>query len=325
MIISNLSSCKYGKITLIQNSPTVSDSFSDQLTIGTDTVKSISLNSCTQCHSGKKLPNMITDNDIRNHIISIQNEIMANTMPPLIPLSDCQKSILTKWIEIGMPDSSNIKVNSIQSCANGKPQEPETPILSEQNIGYKTVMTTALRTCSSCHTKQDPILKNSDQYKENIENILSEIEDNFMPPEDSGLPALTQCERDILNTWVNLDMPDESNVKIKTLPSCSDIPNSPQVMPIFLMPLTYDTVYSRILKKKCSSCHSETGSEGWLKFYPYSEIEKNAKFWKTPGESSKMVRLMGQQQMPPLDSGIEQTTPDEINFIIDWINAGMPQ
>lgn len=198
------------------------DSFKTNPVVSFELVKTTTLSSCTQCHSGNNEPTIVTDSDIKEHILLIQNEINNDSMPPSNPLTDCQKAIINKWIELGLPDKTDLKTASLSACA--KPQPPE--------------------------------------YD---------------------------------NT------------------------------PISLLPLNYQNAYTKILQKKCVSCHRENGSEAWLKFYPYSEIQKQSKFWKIPGASSKMVRLMGKGEMPPENSGIPPATDDEITFIINWIDAGMPE
>ena len=220
VFLSNLLSCQYNKTNSSQQG-TDNNKFDINAFIDTTLVKTSVLTSCSQCHSGKTQPTLISDSDLRSHISLIQSEINSNAMPPNNPLSDCQKDILNKWADLGTPDTSNIQVSSLPSCMSGLPIQPVEPPLTEQFITTQTVLKTSLRTCVSCHKKQKPILISDDDYKNHIEDILSEIQDKAMPPEDSNLPALTECEVAILNKWVDLNMPDQSETKIGSLTNCS--------------------------------------------------------------------------------------------------------
>lgn len=220
VFLSTLLSCQYNQTSSLQQGDG-NKQLDINAFIDTALVKSSVLTSCSQCHSGKTQPTLISDSDLRSHITLIQSEVNSNAMPPNNPLSDCQKAILNKWADLGTADTSDIQVSSLPSCMNGLPIQPVEPPLTEQFITTQTVLKTSLRTCVSCHKKQKPILISDDDYKNHIEDILSEIQDKAMPPEDSGLPALTDCEVALLNKWVDLNMPDQSNVKIGSLTHCS--------------------------------------------------------------------------------------------------------
>jgi len=220
VFLSTSLSCQYNKTNTLPNDAS-NNKLDTNAFIDNALIRTSVLTSCSQCHSGKTQPTLISDNDFRSHISLIQSAVNSNAMPPNKPLSDCQKDILNKWADLGTPDTSNIQVSSLPSCMSGLPIQPIEPPLTEQFITTQTVLKTSLRTCVSCHKKQKPILISDDDYKNHIEDILSEIQDKAMPPEDSSLPALTECEVAILNKWVDLNMPDQSQTKIGSLTSCS--------------------------------------------------------------------------------------------------------
>ena len=85
-----------------------------------DTIKSYSMRSCQNCHSGTQSPALITYSDIKNNLDQIIEEISTDSMPPTDEgyqlLDTCQKALLQKWIEIGSPESSDVLVATIPEC-----------------------------------------------------------------------------------------------------------------------------------------------------------------------------------------------------------------
>ncbi len=202
----------------------------------------------------------------------------------------------------------------------------------DSEISYATLKNSTLRTCSSCHSGQkQPDIFDFPSTRSGLNKIITKITDGSMPPQDQGYTALSTCEIKLFEKWVNLGAPESSPEKVSTIPECQSLAPPSPLIPIELMPLTYETLVTRFLQKKCLMCHNPKGDDfdatEYL-FYPYEEIDNNIKWWTGPGETARIVRkINGQSEnpMPPMDSNIEPATKEEVDFIIRWINAGRPQ
>lgn len=88
-------------------------------------VKNYALSTCFDCHSGRKQPTLNSLDAIRSNIDSISTEVTLDSMPPqrdgYLPLSDCQKAVLERWIELGMPDQSTVTMDELPACASPAP------------------------------------------------------------------------------------------------------------------------------------------------------------------------------------------------------------
>lgn len=76
---------------------------------------------CLNCHSaGKKQPELTSKQAFIDHADDILSEVLDESMPPkkkgFAAFSACEKAALQKWYELGTPDTSNTKVNSLPEC-----------------------------------------------------------------------------------------------------------------------------------------------------------------------------------------------------------------
>ena len=202
-------------------------------------------------------------------------------------------------------------------------------------ISFETMTSFSMRTCMNCHSgKNPPDLSTLGGLKSNIAKVQEDIQISKMPPASGGYLPLTQCQKDVLQKWVDLGMPQTSSHTVGELPSCQNSFGPPVALtPILLMPLNYETLRSRILGPKCLLCHvadAKDPDSADLPFSPYSElISKTGKKWSSPATSSKVyIEITNQTDgMPPADSDpkIEMLTDDEVTFVQRWIDAGLPE
>ncbi len=200
-------------------------------------------------------------------------------------------------------------------------------------ISYELIQKTTLRSCANCHSgNKQPDIVDFTSTKANINKIINQVlKIKAMPPQSNGYAALSQCELKVFEKWVQMGTPDNSLEKVSSLTECINQKPPVPVLPIELMPLSYDTLVTHFLQKKCLTCHNPE-SDNWeakeYLFYPYSEIDNNIKWWSGPGANAKIIRKINgssDEPMPPLDSKIPAATPQEIDFIIRWIDAGRPE
>ena len=206
---------------------------------------------------------------------------------------------------------------------------------ADSPISYETISSYSLRTCMNCHSGQkNPDLSTLSGIRANIDKIKNAIEISKMPPASDGYGPLTQCQKDILQKWIDLGMPEVSNSTAAEVASCKSIGGPPpELTPILLMPLTYDTLRSRILGPKCLLCHVADSSD-WeaalVPFSPYADlVSESGKYWKAPAIKSKVYKEITNKEdgMPPPDADpkIPSLTDDEVTFVQRWIDAGMPE
>lgn len=198
---------------------------------------------------------------------------------------------------------------------------------SDTPISYDIVKSYSLSSCLKCHSgTQAPALNSLQNLISNQVLIKNEINDGAMPPKSSGYELLSQCQIDLYSKWVELGSPETSTHLVAEIPSCSsEFSAQPQIIPILLMPLNYQTLRTKILQPKCLLCHTSDGEANYLPYFPYGELVLTGN-WSAPAKSSKvMEEITASDGMPPTDSGVTPLSTDEIEFIKRWIDAGKPE
>lgn len=204
-------------------------------------VKSYSLkSSCLDCHSGFKAPNLTILSETQSKKNEIWHEVESLSMPPVGSghevLTGCAKELLRKWIDLGAPETSDVKVSEVAECRdvtpvppasgdNNHPPPPEvTPILL-MPLNYKSLTDRILRPkCLQCHSEKG---EESDMsfypYETLMEierlwkipavesKIYKEITDKEdpMPPLDSKIPLLTDDEIEFVRRWIDAGKPEK--------------------------------------------------------------------------------------------------------------------
>ncbi|MBX3032953.1 MAG: hypothetical protein KF865_03445 [Bdellovibrionaceae bacterium] len=197
-----------------------------------------------------------------------------------------------------------------------------------QPIGWALMKTDVLQSCLQCHSGgQQPTLSSLPQVQAELGRVWSEVSSKSMPPPRSGLKSLSDCRTAVLKKWIDLGAPENSTVMVASVPECPQ--GSTPIVPIGQAPLTYNTLYDRILAPKCLHCHNpqDNTDAGAVLFYPYSELV-NGRKWNAPAQNSKVVRLLRSSdldvRMPPPEAG-DALAEEEIQFIERWIDAGKPE
>lgn len=93
---------------------------------------------------------------------------------------------------------------------------------AKATLGLKDLQQSAISTCIKCHSqKQDPFLNTVVDWRENQEDVLSEIESGDMPPADEGFKSLSKCEIALIKKWFDLGAPENSDVAFTSVEGCS--------------------------------------------------------------------------------------------------------
>lgn len=222
--------------------------------------------------------------------------------------------------------------NALGGGQNGK---QSAPISESALIDWNLMKSSVLSSCMSCHVGHSaPELGSLSSTQQNLNTVRTEIHANTMPPAKNGYAPLSDCRKAILDSWIQQGAPETTATRVGDLAACKGVADNPQEgpenTPIEQMPLTYQTLMTKILQPKCLKCHSPDSDDleaAGLLFYPYSEITKRSRLWAGPGKTSKIVRSFTRtdgEQMPPPQDGAP-LTPQEVEFVIRWIDAGRPE
>jgi uncharacterized membrane protein len=197
---------------------------------------------------------------------------------------------------------------------------------SDQKITFEVVKVTALVTCLECHTSGRNAMATKEQFLAQKDLIRLEIENNEMPPKSSGFKLLSECEKQILETWIEDQDKNLESVKISELSKCTNT-NSPEKIEkpdINTLSVSFENLQKYILAPKCLSCHSSETREGDIVLESIQSLQDGQVIAST-AEESLLYRIVlpGKKgQMPPAKSGLPRLTDDELNFLKKWIDNG---
>src|SRR6185312_1161255 len=149
------------------------------------------------------------------------------------------------------------------------PQEqyvrPNEVVFSEDApLDFAVIQQNAMNTCLHCHSGQNqPTLMSYNDVHQNLQKVMDEVEQNQMPPAKAGFTPLSDCEKDLLRTWIKEGAPQLTATKVGHLSSCDHfIPPPPiDTTPISQLPLTYDSVEKRLFIPKCILCHNASNTD----------------------------------------------------------------
>jgi hypothetical protein len=201
----------------------------------------------------------------------------------------------------------------------------------KSTVNAMAIQQSVLYSCTNCHFsgKRSPRLTNIEDIRHNIDAVLKVVNSNTMPPAQAGFEPLSDCEKDILASWVQEGMPDQSQTLILSVGHCQKNPIAPpNTTPSILdQPLNYQTFLATILRPKCLHCHNgdsgvEEASEYLL--YPYEKMNSHFNIWGNETDAGKIVTAVtatNEHRMPPPEDGAPLTA-DEVEFIKRWIKAG---
>jgi nitrate/TMAO reductase-like tetraheme cytochrome c subunit len=119
--------------------------------------------------------------------------------------------------------------------------------------------------------------------------------------------------------FAGLDAPELRETILSTLP-----PTPTPSAPVNLSgPLTYDATIGPLFKSKCGNCHGEDGIQG-LNLTTYQTAMQGSVNGPViiPGDANGSLLVQKQSGATP---HFGQLAPEELQLVIDWINAGAPE
>lgn len=172
--------------------------------------------------------------------------------------------------------------------------------------------------CARCHGW----VANYDTVKslgQEIQARINSMSANFvMPPPNAA--ALSPEEKSALSSWIAAGSPLEGGVTQPTppIPSQPNEPPSPPSPPTPPVPpgtpaprLSFETVNRDVFQPKCARCHSGMMSS-------YERVVANLNLIEMRVRST-----FDFEKMPPPRA--PQLTNEELNLLLDWIQAGAPK
>lgn len=183
------------------------------------------LNVCVSCHSGKRSPRLVTYADVSANLTKVWSEIDTAAMPPqsagYSPLSSCKKAALKKWMDLGAPQVSQVKVSTLPECPADGPMPVPLPNVA---LNYDNLVKYILRPkCMGCHNPKDSSDASTTlfyPYSEiaadshwdppaaasKLYNVITRADADRMPPPETGA-ALTKDEIDFIARWIDAGRP----------------------------------------------------------------------------------------------------------------------
>ncbi|QDK38222.1 hypothetical protein [Bdellovibrio sp. NC01] len=196
----------------------------------------------------------------------------------------------------------------------------------DQTISFDVLKTTSLRSCLECHTTGRNAMGTAEQALALKGKILDEVNSNQMPPKASGYKSLTDCEKQILESWFDDQASGRPSGKIKDLPKCAGQSAPPvETKPdITKLPVTFENLQKYIIAPKCLSCHAHDVEDVETVLDSVAAMKEHGVLADTAEESKlyKIVLPTAKRQMPPLKSGLPRLTADETAFLKTWIDNG---
>lgn len=217
------------------------------------------------------------------------------------------------------------EVGLFKTGKNGVP-DLGTLAYADQQITFDVLKTTSLRACLECHTTGRNAMGTQAQALAIGTSILNEVHSDEMPPKSSGYPKLTDCEKQILETWLDDQAKSRDSVKINQLSKCAGAnpPEKIEKPDINKLQVSFENLQKYILAPKCLSCHAHD-VKGVETVLDSVDGMKEAGVLGSTAESSKIYQITlptAKRQMPPAKSGLPRLTDDERLFLKKWLDAG---
>lgn len=196
------------------------------------------------------------------------------------------------------------------------------------------------KSCTGCHSPDSSIdvkglfLTDHLSIKNNIGASIASIRAGRMPK--LGVPV-SQDDLDLLVAWEKQRTPEFTAeppvqscnqvavvdpVKPDPVDPVDPVPTDP---PVDVLEANYNSIRKHILEVKCSGCHDINQTKPKppkYKFGTYSDMVANTVLFNPANEQSRFAIAVITGDMPVFG---DLLTDDEINVVVDWIKAGLPE
>jgi uncharacterized membrane protein len=217
----------------------------------------------------------------------------------------------------------------VYKSSDGLPGGFNAGAFAEKTVDFEVLKVTALDSCLHCHTSGGKSMNTPEKLIALKTEILASIQDGSMPPKSSGYKPLGDCEKQILETWLEDQTQSRApSRKVGELSKCADAaPAKPKAPTDFAaLELSFENLTKEILAPKCLSCHTdETAKKTVLDQYSLLGAQK---LLADTAEDSMLYKVTvgtAKRFMPPKNKGIDPLTDAEKDYLKRWIEAGAPE
>lgn len=200
---------------------------------------------------------------------------------------------------------------------------------ADKTVDFDVLKVTTLNSCLACHTTGSYSMNTAEKALALKTEILDSIQKGTMPPRTSGYKQLSECEKQILETWFeDQNQKRAPSRKVGELSKCGDVaPAQPKPATDFAtLELSWKNLTSEILAPKCLTCHNEEDARKTV-LDQYGLISAQRLLAETADESMLYKVTVGTAKrfMPPKNKGIDPLTDAEKDYLKRWIEAGAPE
>ena len=275
--------------------------------------------SCVSCHGNGQNQggvNLDTYANAAPFAAQIKADVDAGRMPksPAPPLSQRQKDLIDLWVAQNAPNQA------------GGPGAPPKPPLTATFASIKESL--IVPKCITCHNPtgkaknikldavgdllvgQNILVVPGKPAASKLVRVITPGARHPMPPPNKGTP-LTDAEVAQITDWVAGGALDDSEAGENS---------------------KFQSIENNIIQPRCTKCHTAEGSAEHVSLDSVKDLTGGNEPFVIPkaADMSWLVEVLqpdqsGKPDMPPANSGIAPLTPEELNVIKDWINAGANQ
>lgn len=208
-------------------------------------------------------------------------------------------------------------------------------------ITFNVVLERPLKTCAQCHKEEFNTAAKVLRNQNNILDRVNRTGAGVMPPANRGLKALTDCEKQILVTWLDDQKVGRASPKVNELAACGKAPSEEvkptptppaEVVDFANLEVSFANLQKYILEPKCLRCHTPQAKdkeEGKVRTSLMSESEIQAQgLLDTTIEKAVLYQVvmpgLNKRFMPPVRSGLPALTEPEVDYLKRWI-LSVPQ
>ncbi|XGC79604.1 hypothetical protein ACES2L_09725 [Bdellovibrio bacteriovorus] len=223
--------------------------------------------------------------------------------------------------EIGFYKTGGLKFDDIDVLKNK---------YADQEVNFELVKNLPLSTCQRCHSMTD-----EEKVFGMREKILATVEAETMPPRSGGYSPLTECEKQILRTWIDDKLHERTQLlTVKELSACGNVKQSetPKGVDFKTLEVSFENLKTHIIDQKCLKCHvvgKKTvleNLEGLKASVKQILVPKDP---ASPVESTPLYRAVvppldnptAPPRMPPARASLAPLTADEVEYLKKFIQA----
>lgn len=190
---------------------------------------------------------------------------------------------------------------------------------TSKTITFAKIKTQILEpNCLACHSSYSQY----STFNAIKEAAMGAISSGRMPK--GGAPLSNELKT-LMRNWLAAGAPETNNDVVVTNPG-DDTNDGNHNPPTDILEPTWSSISKKIISPKCIQCHGVGSFLPLASRQDFFDQRDELLNDFNDVEKSKLVRRLesNSNPMPPVWSGIEKLTMQEINVVIQWIEQGLP-